>query len=158
MVPSVTGTWRSQNQGIKRNLWPLGTFFPPRCLCQNSSIYIWVPCQSQEIIKAFLEVNFMHTVGKCTDEDNAEGWALVMEKVFWALQKWKTFSFLIPCLSHAIKQISSQKITFFFPPDFDLSVKYSAPVYLLILPQIVFYFSCFPTVPGSLSPAFPLPG
>lgn len=34
------------------------------------------------MIKAFVNVNFMHTVGKSTDEDNAEGWALVMEKFF----------------------------------------------------------------------------
>lgn len=89
-MPSVTSTRRSQNRGIKMSLWPLGTFFPLRYLCQNSFIYIWVPCQSQEIIKAFLKANFMHTVGKSTDEDDAEGWALVMENI-WALQKWKFF-------------------------------------------------------------------
>lgn len=150
MMPSVTGTRRNQNRGIKMSLWPLGTFFPLRYLCQNSFIYIWVPCQSQEIIKAFLKVNFMHTVGKSTDEDDAEGWALVMENI-WALQKWKSFFFphhlLEPCHQTDLQPDN------IFSPGFDLSVKYTVPVYLLILQQIVFHFPCFPTVPGSLSPA-----
>lgn len=140
MVPPVTSTRRSQNQGRKMNLWPLGTLFPPRSLCQNSSVYLWVPCQSQEIVKAFLKVNFMHTVGKCTDEDNAEGWALVMEKVFWALQKWKNFSSLITFLSHAIRHISSQTITglfSWFGPDCKIcctSLLANTATYCFLLP------------------------
>lgn len=110
MMPSLSSTSRGQNEGKEMNMWPLGSLFPQRYLGQNSFTYIWVPYQSPGNIKAFLKVNFLYTVHECTDEDNAEGWAFVMEKIFWALQKSRFFSFLITFLSCADRRISSQMI------------------------------------------------
>lgn len=93
MMPSLSSARKGQDQGIEMNMWPLGSLFPQRFLCQNSLIYIWVTYQSQESIKAFLQVNFLYIVHESTGKDNAEGWALVMEKIFWALQKWKIIFF-----------------------------------------------------------------